>query len=279
MSKARPEADVPSGISNVAAAAREALAAWVEASEGRVFGQVFIRPAPAGGYYLCHEADVGIVGLELHEDPRDAREIARLTEAGEHRPLKSTPNLRRGWELKVADERELSNAMNYLYPAGIGHWYLHREGKLEITNYRENAARQSGIYKRIQHLSNRGVQDAVRACCEDAVCLKKPLWDVDEEVPLKMYRGEGKIPCPEPCSVFVSFARRIRLFEREERREAVDAAGFSPSEKEDLAALVEAAAAGGIEYAREAEFEKPLNERRLRYRSLTLLPKLRFEGE
>ena len=277
LSTARPEADGPSGISNVASAAREAFAAWVEAPEGRVFGQVLVRPVPAGGYYLRHQTDAEAVGLKLHEDPRDAREIARLTEAREHRPLKSSPNLRRGWELKVANARELANAMNYLYPAGIVHWYLGREGKLEITDYRENAARQSGIYKRIQHLSDQGVQNAARACCEDAVCLKKPLWDVDEKVPLKMYRGKGEIPCPEPCSVFVSFARRVRLFEREEKREPADAASFSPSEKEDLAALVEAAAAGGIEYAREAEFEKPLNERRLRYRSLTLLPKLRSE--
>jgi hypothetical protein len=166
--------------------------------------------------------------------------------------------------------------MNYFYPAGVAHWHLRREGKLEITNYRENAARQSGIYKRIQHLSDEGVQNAARACCEDAVCLKKTLWNVDAETPLEMDRGEGEIPCPEPCSVFVSFARRVRLFEREEKR-GLDAAGFSSSEKEDLAALVKAAAsgAGRIEFAREAEFEEPLNERRLRYRRLTLLPKLR----
>jgi hypothetical protein len=121
------------------------------------------------------------------------------------------------------------------------------------------------------------VQNAAKACCEDAVCLKKPLWDVDAGTPLEMDRGEGEIPCPEPCSIFVSFARRVRLFEREETRD-LDAAGFSPSEKEDLAALVEAASSGanGIKYAREAEFEEPLNERRLRYRRLTLLPKLRL---
>ena len=91
---------------------------------------------------------------------------------------------------------------------------------------------------------------------------------------MEIDRGEGEIPCPEPCSVFVSFARRIRLFEREKKRD-LDAAGFSPSEKEDLAALVEAGASGVIRFAREAEFEEPLNQRRLRYRKLTLLPKLR----
>jgi hypothetical protein len=168
--------------------------------------------------------------------------------------------------------------MNYLYPAGVAHWYLHGEGRLQITTFRENAARQSGIYKRIQHLSDEGVQDAARACCEDAVCLKKTLWNVDEGTPLEIERGEGAIPCPEPCSVFVSFARRVRLFEREEQR-ALDAGdALSPSEREDLAALVETAAEGSVRFAREAEFEEPLNERRMRYRGLTLVPKLRQEG-
>jgi hypothetical protein len=258
---------------NVAAASREAFAAWVaEAAGGRIFGQVLIRQT-SPGYSLRHEDDADAADLELHEDPRSAREISRLTEAGEHRPLKSSPNLRRGWEIQVQDPKELAVAMNYLYPAGIVHWHLHREGELEITSYRESAARHSGIYKRIRHLSDAGVQNAARACCEDAVCLKKTLWDVDEKTPLEMDRGEGEIPCPEPCSVFVSFARRVRLFERER-----DAAGLSPSEREDLAALVGAAATGEVRFAREAEFEEPLNERRMRYRSLTLAPKLRSEG-
>jgi hypothetical protein len=164
--------------------------------------------------------------------------------------------------------------MNYLYPAGIVHWHLYREGRLEITDYRENAARQSGIYKRIKHLSDEGVQNAAKACCGGTVCLKKTLWDVDAETPLEMDRGEGEIPCPEPCSIFVSFARRVRLFEREEGR-YLDTSDLSPSEKEDLAVLVEAAGAGEIKFAREAEFGESLNERRLRYRRLTLLPKLR----
>ena len=265
----------------MAVASREAFAAWVDdAPEGRTFGQVLIRPISTGGYELRHvdDADIGGEWIEAYEDPRAAREISKLTGDGEYRPLKSSPNLRRGWELRVEDTPGLMTAMNYLYPAAVVHWHLYQEGRLEITHYRDNAARQSGIYKRIQRLSDEGVQGAARACCEDAVCLKRTLWDVDVEIPLEMDRGNGELPCPEPCSIFVSFARRVRLFEREKKRE-LDAAGLSPSEREDLAALVEAAAEGpdGIKFAREAEFEEPLNERRLRYRRLTLLPKLRQE--
>jgi hypothetical protein len=266
------------GVHNVAADARDAFATWIEsAPAGRVFGQVLVRQIPPSGYSLRHNDEAEADDLDTSEDPRSAREIAKLTEDGEYRPLKSSPNLRRGWELRVADARGLVTAMNYFYPAGVVHWYLHREGRLEVTSFRENAARQSGIYKRIQRLSDVGVQDAARACCEDAVCLKKTLWDVDENTPLELDRGEGEIPCPEPCSIFVSFARRVRLFERESRRE-LETVGLSPSEREDLAALVEAASTGEVRFAREAEFEKPLNERRMRYRRLTLVPKLRQDG-
>jgi hypothetical protein len=261
---------------NAAAGSREAFAAWVDgAPEGRVFGQVIVRSARPLGYSLRHIDDAREDNLRVSEDPHAAREIARLTEGGEYRPLKSSPNLRRGWELRVADARSLATAMNYLYPAGVVHWYLHREGRLNLTSFRENAARQSGIYKRVQRLSDQGVLDAAHACCEDSVCLKKTLWDVDEDTPLDVDRGEGEIPCPEPCSIFVSFARRVRLFEREKD---LDTTGLSPSETEDLATLVEAAATGEVHFAREAEFEKPLNERRMRYRRLTLVPKLRRNG-
>jgi 4Fe-4S iron-sulfur cluster binding domain/DR2241 stabilising domain len=258
---------------NVAAASREAFAAWIdESTEGRIFGQVLVRSKPPG-YSVRHIEDLGAPDLEVHEDPRTAREIAKLTEESEYRPLKSSPNLRRGWEIQLSDARELALAMNYLYPAGVVHWHLRREGRLETTSFRANASRQSGIYKRIQRLSDSGVQLAARACCEDAVCLKKTLWDVDEDTPLQIQRGEGEIPCPEPCSIFISFARRVRLFEREN----VDASGLSPSEREDLVALVEAAATGEVRFAREAEFEEPLNERRMRYRNLTLVPRLRSQ--
>ena len=261
---------------NIAFTSREAFAEWVDgAPAGRAFAQVIVRGLGTGkGYEIRHTDDADAKDLEPHDDPRAARDISRLTEAGEHRPLKSAPNLRRGWVLRVADARELAVAMNYLYPAAVVHWHLEREGELEITDYRGNAARQSGIYKRVQRLSNEGVQNVARACCEDAVCLKRTLWDVDGETALAMDRGEGEIPCPEPCSLFVSFARRVRLFERERD---VDATGLTPSEKEDLIALVKAAASGEVKLAREAEFEEALNERRMRYRRLTLVPKLQAE--
>lgn len=282
-----PASPEPAEARPLARRALEDFAAWVsEEPAGRVFAQVLVRRVEpdetpsgptGGGYELRHAEDGGREAgeLALHEEPREAREIAKLTEEGEYRPLKSSPNLRRGWLLRVEDEGGLSRAMQYLYPSAVVHWHLDRRGELPITSYRENAARQSGIYQRIQKLSDAGVRRAARACCEDAVCLKRTLWDVDDKTPLDMHRGDGEIPCPEPCSVFVSFARRVRVFEREEERDLDDPSQLTASERGDLVALVEAAATGFVEFAREAEFEEPLNERRMRYRRETLAPKLR----
>lgn len=287
----RPASPEPAETRPLARRALEDFAAWVsEEPAGRVFAQVRIRRVEpdetpsgptGGGYELRHveDEDRAPEELKLYEEPREARELSKLTENGEYRPLKSAPNLRRGWLLRVPGERGLSTAMQYLYPSAVVHWHLERRGELPITSYRENAARQSGIYQRVQKLSDAGVQRAVRACCEDAVCLKRTLWNVDEKTPLDMHRGAGEIPCPEPCSVFVSFARRVRVFEREEERDLDDFSGLTASERGDLAALVEVAATGSVEFAREAEFEEPLNERRMRYRRETLLPKLQPPAE
>lgn len=286
-SRLHPASPDPGDNRPLAGRAREAFYLWVsEEPGGRVFAQVLVvRLEPeetpsgptGGGYEVRHVEDAGRDPdeLDVHEDPRQAREISKLTETGEYRPLKSSPNLRRGWALRLSDERELMTAIGYLYPSAVVHWYLDRVGGLQITNYRENASRQTGMYQRVQNLSDAGVSRAARACCDDAVCLKRTLWDVDEQTPLDMHRGDGEIPCPEPCSVFVSFARQIRGFEREEERDLYDPSELTASELGDLSSLVEAASTGEVEFAREAEFEEPLNERRMRYREQTLVPKLR----
>ena len=157
---------------------------WMTRPKVAPSGRCMVRPAPTGWLLAAPHGRRAGGGLGISEDPRAAREIARLTEGGEYRPLKSSPNLRRGWELRVADARALATAMNYLYPAGVVHWYLHREGRLGLTSFRENAARQSGIYKRVQRLSDQGVlergQRLLRGC------------GVSQEDPLGRGRGRRR---------------------------------------------------------------------------------------
>ncbi|HEV2146908.1 MAG TPA: DR2241 family protein, partial [Longimicrobiaceae bacterium] len=250
------------------------LLAWVDeaGAEGRVFLQVRIRPAGKGRYEVRHVADAAVPegGLEVFRDPFAAREIAQTTSAGEHRPLKTAPNLRSGWALVELDGGGLWTALDYLYPACAAHWHAGRTGTLRPTHWRATAGRQSGMYSAVKLLPDPAVRNAVRACCGDAVCLRRVAWEVDAETPLGMVdegppAGEAEVPCPEACSIFVSFARKVLTLERAPRREVPGLAPMSAAELEQVREVVAAAANGTLGTVREGEFDDPANARRIRY--------------
>ena len=120
-------AHAPGGV----AEARRALVAWIdEAGEaGRVFLQARLRKTGDGAYDVRHHRDAhrSIQSLEwVSSDPFFAREIAQTTNRGEHRPLKTSPNLKQGWALVDLDAAGLWTALEYLYPAAAVHWHAGR---------------------------------------------------------------------------------------------------------------------------------------------------------
>ncbi len=254
------------------AAARDALVRWIDEAgeEGRTFLQLRLDRT-ADGYRIRHEEDAGVgeSDLSMAADPLAARDIALTTAEGEHRPLKTAPNLRRGWLLRGLSERELWTALDYLYPAAALHRYREMEGTLEITPWREVADRQSGIYSAVGLLEEEAVERAVEACCEDAVCLRKVRWGISGARNGSAAAPES-VPCPEACSIFVSFARSVLVQERRPRAAAGPLGTLSEAEAEQIRAAVEAAGAGTAVTVREGEFSNPLNQRRLRYLSARL---------
>ncbi|HEX2190465.1 MAG TPA: DR2241 family protein [Longimicrobiaceae bacterium] len=260
----------PAGV----AEARAALLAWVAGAgaEGRVFLQVLLRAGGDGRYELRHARDAALPldALAVGSDPFSAREVAQVTDAGEHRPLKTAPNLRGGWALAGLDGRGLWTALDYLYPACAVHWHAGRTGTLRPTHWRETAGRQSGIYSPVKLLAEGAVRNAVRACCGDAVCLRRVAWGIDSETPLELAdegppAGDAAVPCPEACSVFVAFARKVLTLERAPRREVPGLVPMSAAELLQLREVVAAAAAGTLGSVREGEFDEPANPRRIRY--------------
>lgn len=256
------------------AAAREALVAWVEeaGAEGCLFLQVRLLARPGGDYEIRHvqDADLRLESLEIARDPYAAREIAQTTADGEHRPLKTAPNLRRGWALVGLDGRGLWTALDYLYPACAVHWHAGREGTLRVTHWRETAGRQSGIYSAVGLLPNEAVRNTARACCADVVCLRRVAWELDESTPLDVFPEEepvegARVPCPEPCSLFISLARKVLSLERSPRQPVEGLGTLGKGEVEQLRQIVAAAATGTLTTAREGEFTEALNLRRIRY--------------
>ena len=264
-------AHAPGGIPE----ARAALLAWVDEAgpAGRVFLQARLVRGEDGRYEIRHRRDARRPRKSLEwvsDDPFFAREIAQTTSRGAHRPLKTAPNLKQGWALVGLDGRGLWTALDYLYPACALHWHAGRQGTLRVTHWREPATRQSGIYAPVKLLDDGAVRDVVRACCADAVCLRRVAWEIDAATPLGLadegpVQGEAMVPCPEACSMFISLARQVLKTERQPRTEVPGLGPMSAEELSQLRAIVTAAADGTLGTAREGEFDDPTNLRRVRY--------------
>ena len=259
----------PGGV----AEARRALVDWVdEAAEGgRIFLQARLLATGEGRYEIRHVRDAvrPLASLRASSDPFAAREIAQTTDDGEHRPLKTSPNLATGWALTGLDARGLWTALDYLYPACALHWHAERTGTLRPTHWRETAGRQSGIYSPVRLLADEALRDTVRACCGSAVCLRSVAWEIDAETPLGLAPEPPApgvdVPCPEACSLFISFARKTLVLERSPREQVPGLGTLGAEEVAQIREIVLATAAGTLGGVREGEFSEPLNQRRVRY--------------
>ena len=234
----------------------------------RRWGQLRITAELADGrrrYELRHVEDVGVdrEHLERYDDPLEARAIAKTDDRGRYRPLKTAPSLRTGWVFADLDGRELVETIGTLYPATVQNWHREREGELDVSHWRETAERQTGIYGVVEELSVEQVEWIARSCCVDSQCLKRREWDEDADTPLEAPRGEGAFPCREPCSLVVAAARRWTTLEREDEREYTFT--LTPSEKEQLEALIDAVADGRTEEIREADVYEGANRYRVRF--------------
>jgi len=223
-----------------------------------VFAQVWIRRSQAG-FELRNVADTDEASLKDLKDIKELRELAQFTDAGAFRPLKSAPNLNRGWRMHARDAEELGLVLNYLYPGAVADWFAVRSGRGTPTNYREFTARQTGMYRITAMLSDAATSETTRACCDRKFCLKQRLWTV-AGLPADDAKDKSTIPCLEPCAIMLEFARKVMRMEQEEKANV----SLSQSERETLVAALEGARGetSRVE-VREADFADALNPRRV----------------
>lgn len=267
---------LPGGL----AEARAALISWVEeaGAAGRRFLEARLTAMAPGVYRLRHVDDAAepTSSLTRYDDPLDARTIAQLTAAGEHRPLKTAPNLRRGWTFEALDARGLWVALDYLYPACAAHWFAGSRGTLRVTHWGETAGRQSGMYSAVGLLPEPSVRATVLACCGNAVCLRQVAWGLDaadpaplpsdpEETSAASPGGDAVVPCPEACSMFISLARKVLSVERSAPVEVPGLGPLRAGEIEQIREVLAAAADGTLGAVRDGDFDEPANRRRVRY--------------
>jgi hypothetical protein len=218
-------------------------------------------------YRLCHVDDADADSLDRYDDPLAARELATHTDDGAYRPLKSAPTLRTGWEFPDLGPEQLIEAVDFFYPATITNWHRERTDDLDVSHWRETMQRQTGMYGVIETW-DRGeghehVEWVAESCCRDSQCLKRRRWQYDEETDLETPGGDGVFPCREPCSLVVTAARKFTKLDAEETR--TYELELTPSEKDQLEALVDAVADGEVENIRDADLGEGANRLRARF--------------
>ena len=235
-----------------------ALAAFVASfPEERVWAQVLIRRLP-DGFELLHVADreaaslrpVAIAGL---------RQISLANELGQFRPLKSAPDLPRGWRAVCRTSGELWRALQELYPGSIPDWFAVQSSPSSATGYRDFTNRQTGMYRITQLNSDAQAARVIAACCAPSLCLKQRLWTAGS-LPVDVPEAKSAIPCLEPCALLLELARKAARLEQEEKLPRA----LSPSDWESLLAAARHLSEHPPASIRSGDIASPLNPRRLR---------------
>lgn len=210
-----------------------------------VFGQVLIRRI-GHGFELRHVADRDVNAEEIESlTVSGLRALAQFTLARAFRPLKSAPNLRRGWHVLAADPCALELALNHLYPGAVADWFAARLNPPPATSYRQFTGRQTGMYRITTMLNDSIAGAAIRACCHADFCLKRRLWSVQGLAP-DAPEQKSAIPCLEPCAILLEFARKVARLEQEDK---------GPIQQPPMADTNVA----------ESDFDAPNNPRRVRF--------------
>ncbi len=247
----------------------DALADGLATEWGQLEITVTLDGAAGRSYDLRHVADAETPADELraHEDPLDAREIAKHDDDGDYRPLKTAPSLRTGWRFPDLDAADVVEAVHAVYPATVQNWHREREGELDVDHWHETVERQTGIYG-VVRTWDRGegyehVNWVAEACCDDSQCLKRREWEYDEETDLDVDGGDGEFPCREPCSLVIAAARQWTKLEGEQAQ--TYEFELTPSEKEQVEEIIDAVADGRAGDIREADVYDGANRYRTRF--------------
>jgi hypothetical protein len=171
-------------------------------------GQVAIQPAD-GGFRIRHVEDAGIADLEEFRDPHDASTIALWDDEGKYRPVKTGPNLRRGWEMVLSDIAELHLAVDLLYPAALGNWRSVLLGERPATSLRDTVNRQTGMYRVTGLVTDDEARGLLDTVCRPG-CLRTILWPLRSGAPQRPTPApDGSIPllCTDCCAPFIAAVR------------------------------------------------------------------------
>lgn len=199
---------------------------WLD--EGRnVLGQVLVQ-GQGETFSLCHLDDESSTGLQVFSAATAARELARFDEAGVFRPIKTAPNLRRGWQMKLTGVDQVLLALDAFYPAALSLAMAEEADTLKPVSLRDLLGRQTGMYRFANNITDTQACEIIAAKCRTSThCLRRILFNLNEGRALeggaleKLSSSAGQvlsgldgkraIPllCMEACNHIVSAARAV----------------------------------------------------------------------
>ncbi|ULH14999.1 cobalamin biosynthesis protein CbiX [Deinococcus sp. KNUC1210] len=189
--------------------ATEHRAAWSalleRARQGLRMGEIVVQ-FQNGLYEIRHALDEGRSAETLTTlvTPEGLRDHTRLDERGEHRPVHTLRNLRRGWRAVVTED-DLPHAVHTLYPAVVEEGYAYSTHNLRPTPWPTTAKRQTGIYARVQKATPEQVEHVAQDVCGG--CLKTRIWAGQRLSQTFLDGVPGAIPCAEACTFLVAEIR------------------------------------------------------------------------
>jgi sirohydrochlorin cobaltochelatase len=142
-------------------------------------GQIAVGEAQ-GRFILSHRDDQERHDLDVAREAEQAFDIARFDDCGDYRPLKTAPNLRHGWRLKLSSLDDVTRALDHFYPGRLAVFAAWKKEELKTTLLRQTLNRQSGMYRVAGQISDDQLNDVVAGFCRsDGGCLRTILWRRD----------------------------------------------------------------------------------------------------
>jgi hypothetical protein len=176
------------------AAGRDELVAAVRRAGALDFGQLHLTPSEVRRI----DEDVS----DPSDSPGALRRRVREAEGG-FRPLATADDLPGGWRVRVESPAMLHAAVETVYPGAVGDWAAAQRGQLAASSLERLTLRQTGIFRELGRLDRAAQRRMVADVCGH--CVRQPVWFED-----RARRQAGKIPCAEPCNLWLSEALERR---------------------------------------------------------------------
>lgn len=173
----------------------------------KVCVQVWIARLPDGGFELRHQAD-------RHLPPDSLRPmalvqlhaLAQKTDDGQFRPLRSSPDLARGWRALARNPAELGQALDQLYPGFLADAWSLETGRAQPMSWDAYLHRQLGRARALATFAPVALADAIDTGCAPHRCLRRRTWSAPLAIPPDPAAYKSSIPCLEPCPVWRRWA-------------------------------------------------------------------------